>query len=62
MPVKRPHESEEQIAARNRRLCARIAPINEGKPVKIFADNSVETKVFGNTEINNDSRCHLNPS
>ena len=26
MRVKRPHESEEQIAARNSRLCAPLAP------------------------------------
>ena len=55
MRVKRSHESEEQIAARNNRLCARIAPIKEGRPVKIFTDNSVETIVFGNTDINNNS-------
>ena len=40
--VKRSHESEEQIAARNIRLCARLTPIKEGRPVKIFTDNSVE--------------------
>ena len=32
-----------------------LAPIKEGKPVKMFTDNSVETIVFGNTEMNNDS-------
>jgi hypothetical protein len=55
MRVKRPHESEEQIAARNSRLYARLALIKEGRPVKIFTDNSVKTIVFGNTEMNNDS-------
>ena len=54
MHVKRPHESEEQIAARNCCLCARLALIKEGGPVKIFTDNSVETIVFENTEMNND--------
>ena len=52
MRVKRSHESEEQ---RNSRLCAPLAPIKEGRPVKIFTDNSVESIVFGNTELNNDS-------
>ena len=53
MRVKRSHISEEQIAARNSRLCARLAPIKEGRPIKkIF---TVETIVFGNTEMNNDS-------
>ena len=55
MRVKRSHELEKQIAARNRCLCARLALIKEGQPVKIFTDNSVETIVFGNTELNNDS-------
>ena len=55
MRVKRPHESEEQIAAKNSRLCARLAPIKEGRPVKTFTDNSVETIVSGNTEMVNDS-------
>ena len=55
MCVKRPHESEEQIAARNSRLCARLAPIKEGRPVKIFIDNSVETIVFGSIDMNNNS-------
>jgi hypothetical protein len=50
MRVKRSHESEEQIAARNGRLCARLAPIHEERPVKIFTDNSVKTIVFGNTD------------
>ena len=27
----------------------------KGRPVKIITDNSVETVVFGNNEINNDS-------
>ena len=53
MRLKRCHESEEQIAARNRHLCARPAPIQEARPVKIFTDNSVVTIVFGNTEMNN---------
>jgi hypothetical protein len=53
--VTRPYESEEQIAARNSRLCACLGPIKEGQPIKIFTDNSVETIVFGNTEMNNDS-------
>ena len=52
MRVKRPRESGEQIAARNSRLCARLAPIKEGRPVKIFTGNSVETIVLGNTEMN----------
>ena len=30
-------------------------PLKEGQPVKIFTDNSVETIVFRNTEMNNDS-------
>ena len=47
MRVKRPHELEEQIAARNSRLCTRLAPSKGGRPVKIFTDNSVETIVFG---------------
>jgi hypothetical protein len=55
MHVKRSYESEAQIAARNSRLCACLAPIKEGRPVKIFTDNSVETIVFENTEMNNDS-------
>jgi hypothetical protein len=55
MRVKKPHESEEQIASRNSRLCARLAPIKEARPVKIFTDNSVETLVFENTEMDNDS-------
>ena len=55
MRAKRSHESEEHIAARNSRLWARLAPIKEGRPVKIFTDNSVETIVFGNTEMNKDS-------
>ena len=55
MRVKRPQESEKQIAARNIRLCARHVPIKEGRPVKMFTDNSVETIVFGNTKMNNDS-------
>jgi hypothetical protein len=53
MRVKKSHESEEQIAARNSRLCAHLAPIKEEQTVKIFTDNSVETIVFGNTEVNN---------
>ena len=53
--VKRPHESQEQIAATNSHLCARLPPIKEERPVEIFTDNCVETIVFGNTEINNDS-------
>ena len=53
MHVKRPHESEEQIAARNSLLCAHLGPIKEGRPIKIFTDNSVETIVFGNTGMNN---------
>ena len=52
MHVKRSHESEELIAARNSCLCARLAPIKEGLPVKMFTDNSVETIVFWNTEMN----------
>ena len=28
-----------------------LTPINEGRPVKIFTDNSVETIDFGNTKI-----------
>ena len=55
MHVKRSHESEEQIAARNSHLFACLAPIKEGRPLKIFTDNSVETIVFENTEVNNDS-------
>ena len=55
MRVKRPHESAEQIAARNSHLCARLASIKEGRPVKIFTDNSVKTIVFGKTEMINDS-------
>ena len=55
MRFKRPHESEEQIAARNSHLCALLAHIKEGRPVKIFTDNSDEITVFGNTEMNNDS-------
>ena len=55
MRVKRPHESEEQFAARNSRLCPRLALIKEERPVKIFTDNSVEPIVFGTTEMNNDS-------
>ena len=51
--VKRSHESEEQIAARNSR--AHLTPTKEGRPVKIFTDNNVETIVFGNIEMNNDS-------
>ena len=42
MRVKRCHESEVEIAARNNRLWARVAPIKEGRSVKIFTDNSVE--------------------
>jgi hypothetical protein len=38
MRVERPHESEEQIAARSSRLCARLAPLKEGRPVKIFTE------------------------
>ena len=30
---------------------APLAPIKEGRPVKIFTDNSVETIVFGSTYI-----------
>jgi len=41
MHVKRPHESEEQIAARNSRLCVRLSPTKEGRPLKIFTDISV---------------------
>ena len=33
-------------------ICTPLATIKEGRPVKIFTDNSVETIVFGNTEIN----------
>ena len=29
--------------------------MKDGRPVKIFTDNSVETIVFGNAEKNNDS-------
>jgi hypothetical protein len=47
--------SRNNIAAKNSRLCARLAPIKEGRPVKIFTDNNVETIVLGNTEMNNDS-------
>jgi hypothetical protein len=40
-------------------LCAPLAPVRVGggkwRPVKIITDNSVETVVFGNTEMNNDS-------
>ena len=32
----------------------------KGRHVKIITDNSVETVVLGNTEMNNDSRCCLN--
>ena len=36
-------------------LCAPVAPVKEecgkGRPVKIITDNSVETLVFGNTDI-----------
>jgi hypothetical protein len=32
------------------------------RPVKIITNNNVETIVFGNNEINNDSRCRLNSS
>ena len=56
MHVKRPHESEEQFATRNSRLCARPAPVKgdggKGPPVKIITDNSVGTIVFG---MKNDS-------
>ena len=55
MCVKRPYESEEQIAARNSRLYASLALIKEVRLVKIFTENSVETIVFGNTEMNNGS-------
>ena len=55
MRVKRSHKSEEQIAERNCRLCAHLAHIKERRSVKIFTDNSVETIVFSNTEMNNDS-------
>ena len=44
--------SRNNIAAKNSRLCARLAPIKEGRPVKIFTDNNVETIVLGNTEMN----------
>ena len=54
MRVKRFHESDEQISARNSRSCARLAPIKEGRPVYIFTDNSVDTIVFGNADMNND--------
>ena len=53
MCVKRSHELQEQIAAGKSHLCAPLAPIKEGRLVKIFTDNSVETIVFGNTELNN---------
>ena len=37
------------------RLCAPLAPVKvgsgKGRPVKIIKDNSVETIIFGNTEI-----------
>ena len=33
----------------------RRSGIGKERPVKIFTDNSVETIVFGNTEMNNDS-------
>ena len=36
-------------------FCAPLASIKEGRPVKIFTDNNVETIVFGNTEMTNDS-------
>ena len=36
--------------------------VGKGRPVKIISDNSVEAIIFGNTEMNNYSRCHLNPS
>ena len=49
MRVKRPHETEELITARNSRLCARLAPLKEWRPVKIFTDNNVETIVIINT-------------
>ena len=56
MRVKRPHESEEQIVARNSRSCAPLASVNadggKGGPVKIITDTSVETIVFG---MKNDS-------
>jgi hypothetical protein len=40
----------------NTRLCAPLAaPIKEGRPIRILTDNSVETIVFGNTGMNNDS-------
>ena len=55
MRVKRSHESEKQIASRNSRICAHLAPMKEVRPVKIFTDNSVETIVLGNAEMNNDS-------
>jgi hypothetical protein len=31
-----------------------LATVNEGRPIKIFTDNSVKAIVFGNTEMNND--------
>ena len=34
---------------------APLAPIKEGRPVKMFTDNSAETIVFGNTEMSNHS-------
>ena len=36
MRVKRSHESEEQIATKNSRVCARLAPIKEGKILLII--------------------------
>ena len=35
-------------------LCAPLAPVNMGvvKSIKIITDNSIETVVFGNTEMN----------
>ena len=38
MRVRRPRELEEQIAARNSRLCGHLVPIKKGRPVKIFTD------------------------
>ena len=52
MRVKRPHELEEKIAARNSRF---LAPVKKARPVKISTDNNVETIDFWNTEINNNS-------
>ena len=52
-----------RLGDRNRytqcRLCAPLAPVKveggKGRPVNIITGNSVETIVFGNTEMSNDS-------